>query len=99
MANADVYIEEYAQLDPRFAGESPIPYNMVASQKIDDAASEKDSAAFNALTKYIVVTSDGPVHFAIASSPTAGTSSPFIPGNTPRIFCVEPGTKISVLDL
>jgi hypothetical protein len=69
-----------------------------ASQVVAIGASSADSTVLGTNTTVVRLTSDQPCFVAFGSTPTATTSSHYLPANVPGLFGVYPGTKIAVIE-
>lgn len=94
MANA--YVTEYVALARDgfnfhiAAGLEPA----IAEQKVTYTTTTQ-SAAFNALTRFIMVHVDAVSHLAFGDNPTAATTAHRIAANETRFYGVQPGQKIA----
>lgn len=94
---ADVYIAEFehvVSVDGTLVGQM-LAQPPLARQKIAIGASTQ-SAAFNAKTRAVLLTSDGAYHYAFGEAPTASATTDYMPSATPWVFAVIPGQKIAV---
>ena len=66
-------------------------------QVLTSASSSSASSAFADGSEYIRVVSTITCHIAIAASPTATTSTQFLPANEIEIIKISAGEKIAVL--
>ena len=66
-------------------------------QVLTSAASSSASSAFADGSEYIRVVSTITCHITIAASPTATTSTQFLPANEIEIIKISAGEKIAVL--
>lgn len=67
------------------------------AQKVTSTSSHTESAAFNAGTKWIRVNCTVDSYIAIGTSPTATTSSYYLPAGQPTDIGVTGGQKLSCL--
>ena len=65
--------------------------------KLTSAASSSASSAFTDGTEYIRVVSTIACHIYVATTPTATTSTTYLPAAEVEIIKVTPGEKIAVL--
>lgn len=94
---ADLYIAEFATL-PQISGGKPQiwPEPGIATQKVTYSTSAQ-SAAFNAQTRYIAITSPGIFSYTVNDNPTATTSHFRVPADQIICFAVTPGHKIAAV--
>lgn len=94
---ASLYIAEYSQL-PNFPGQPQIaPEPAVATQKVTYSTTSA-SAAFNAQTHYIGITSDGIFSYKVGTgSPTAAVTDFRVPADTILFMAVQAGDKIAAI--
>ena len=99
---ATAYIREYADIAHTFskvvqAGAEPA----VADQTVSTSGTSAQSAAFNANTRIIAIST--PAAQAVAclfgDNPTALTSSLRLPANSMFFFGVKPGQKVALIDV
>ena len=94
---ADCYIDELTSpvsgVGTYIGQVSPQP--SLAVQKITIGASTQ-STAFNAKTNCVEIVADGACHYSFGESPTASTSTGYLPANIVRRFAVIPGQKIAI---
>lgn len=99
---ATAYIREYADIAVTYgkylqAGAEPA----IADQTVATSASSAQSAAFNANTQLIAIST--PAAQAVAcvfgANPTALTSSLRLPANSIVFFGVKPGHKVALIDV
>jgi hypothetical protein len=81
-------IEEYER------GDSGV---QITNQNVTVSGTSAQSSALNAATTNIVLTSDVDVYWAQGASPTASSSTAYLPAFMPRRFIVEAGEKIAVI--
>jgi hypothetical protein len=73
-------------------------YRWGATQLVSfTSTSTANSTAFAAGTHAIRVVSSTRCHLAFGASPTATTSSPALPANSPEFIVVAPGQKIAAI--
>jgi hypothetical protein len=75
-----------------------LPQPSVVDQTVAIGASSAQSAAFNNLTKAVLIRTDAICSIAFGSDPTA-TAANFrlAPGDPPIPFAVSPGQKVAVI--
>lgn len=100
---ATFYVEEYANIvDPAGGGDNAqVPGELLAIQKITVAASSaRTSSNFNALTKYLIVSTDTVCQFELGDGTvTADGDSRPLYANTYRAVALESGnTRIAVIE-
>jgi hypothetical protein len=57
------------------------------------------SNAVGAQTRFIRVVVTSAAHIAIGASPTATTSDPYMAANVPEVFVINPGEKVSAVQV
>lgn len=67
------------------------------TQAITTSGSSSASSAFGANTRLVRIVATEDVNIQFASSPTATTSTPFVPKNSVEYFKVTGGEKIAVI--
>jgi hypothetical protein len=95
---AILYIEEYSALGRSISG-VPLqaPGALIASHTRTISGTSAQSAALNAATKWVVLTTDLACAWREGASPTAVATDRFLPANTPRAFQATPGFKIAAI--
>ena len=66
-------------------------------QMMSSSGTSSQSSAFAAYTYYVRICADADCHILFGSSPTAASSSIFIPADQPEIFKVNPGEKVAAI--
>ena len=66
-------------------------------QMMSSSGTSSQSSAFGAYTLYVRICADADCHILFGSSPTATSSSIFIPADQPEIFKVNPGEKVAAI--
>ena len=66
-------------------------------QMLASGGTSGQSSAFGSYTYYARVCADADCHILFGSSPTATSSSIFIPADQPEIFKVNPGEKVAAI--
>jgi hypothetical protein len=66
-------------------------------QQVTAGASSAASAAFGTQTRYLRLCANTAVHYAVNASPTASTSTPYLPAHVIEIVKVTPGQKIAAI--
>lgn len=94
---ASLYIAEYAGM-PQIPGGDPqiAPEPSVATQVVTYSTSVA-SAAFNAQTRFIAITSPGIFSYTVGDAPTATTSHFRVPADQIIYLAVTPGHKIAAI--
>ena len=99
---ATAYIREYADIAVTFskyvqAGAEPA----ITDQTVTTSASSAQSAAFNANTRLIAISTPAAqaVSVLFGDNPTATTSNIRLPANNMFFFGVKPGQKIAFIDV
>ncbi len=90
---ATLFIKEYRDM-PVSNGQF---FPALADQAVSYTGTPGSSAAFNANTKFIAVTSDGIFSYSVGSAPTATTSMLRIPAGVIIYLGVIPAQKISAI--
>ena len=95
---ASLYIEEYQSVG-RDGGDNDlnIPGRLVTSQVRTITGTSAQSSAFSGKTNYVMVTSDIECQILFGASPTAVSTSPYLPAFVPRPFAVTPGWKVAAI--
>lgn len=98
-----LYIEEYQNLATDDKGNVIGPGNLITTQKITVAASSAASSAFNSKTNYLLIESDTPCQFEIATAPTADGDSQYLSANNRKLVPVpqsgnQEEQKIAVIE-
>lgn len=99
---AVVTLTEYARLASD-AGGTLLPMvdeaSLVTTQTglTSFAGSTQFAAAFNAATKFVVVTTDTACHYLVGANPTATTSCNRLPANQMIVLAVRKGLKLAVI--
>jgi len=71
---------------------------VVEQTSLTSAATSTQSAAFNAASTYVVVTTDTAIHVRCGGTdPTATTDSQLVPEGTSHAWAVKGGDKLAVL--
>ena len=95
---ATLYISEFggfASIGTQYGPVAPQP--AVADQHVAIGASSAQSAAFNAITHLVMLSSDAVCSVLFGANPTAAATNLRIPANVPLLFSVEPGQKVAVI--
>lgn len=100
-----VYIREYRELArERWGGPGvSIPAGkepaITQQTKIDATGTSQQSAAFNAETTFVLVTTDEIIHIVFGTAPTATDNDHRMPADSTQFFGVERGAglKLAVL--
>lgn len=100
---ATAYIREYADLATTFskylqAGAEP----GIADQAVSTSGTSAQSAAFNANTRFIAISTPAAqaVCCAFGADPTAATATSLrLPANSIVFFGVKPGQKVALIDV
>ncbi len=96
--SASCFISEYATM-ARDADSNDIPVaSTTLTTQIVSYTTTTQSAAFTATVRYIRVVCDAKAHFVIGANPTATSSSPYVPADTPEYFGVTNVVKIAFYD-
>lgn len=95
-----VYVREYADVGVTFgkhiqAAKEP----GLADQTIANAATAAASSAFNDHTRVVRVHTDTAIGILFGAAPTALTTSAKMAADTTEYFVVEPGHKLSVINI
>ena len=92
---ATAYIAEYASIEG-----APVEPR-VTQQTVSTSGTSAQSAAFNARTTYILISTPAAqaVCCLFAASPTATTSHLRLPANGTYFFRVSPGQKVALIDV
>lgn len=69
------------------------------AQKVAIGASHAESSAFGATTKVVRLVSDVNCYVAFGAAPVATSSSLLMIAGVPEFFGVQPGEKVSVLEV
>lgn len=94
---ATLYIAEYSMLPQMSGGKAQIaPEPAIATQAVTYSTTAA-SAAFNAQTRYIAITSPGIFSYTVAAAPVATTSHFRIPADQIIFMAVQPGDKIAAV--
>lgn len=94
---ATLFIAEYATLPQVSGGKLMIaPEPAIATQAVTYSTTAP-SAAFNAQTRYIAITSPGIFSYTVAAAPTATTSHFRIAADQIIYLAVQPGDKIAAV--
>lgn len=94
---ATLWIREYEV--PGNTGRGPLPIASepgLADQNVTYSTTTQ-SAAFNARTHFIAITSDAAFHYVVGSNPTATTSALKVPADTTVHVGVKSGWKIAAV--
>ena len=67
------------------------------TEKLASSGTSSQTAAFADGIEYVRVIADADCHILFGSSPTATSSSIFIPADQPEIFKVNPGEKVAAI--
>lgn len=95
---ATLYIEEYQSLHRDAQGAvSPIPGELVTTQKVTISGSTAASSAVQQHTRYVCLTSDTACQFEVAANPTASGTSRYLAANVPRFLPIRGAQKIAVI--
>ena len=96
---AKLYIEEYETLAATpLKGQVQAPGTLLAIQQVTISGTSAQSAALNARTRFVVLTTDTTCWFHEAANPTAiAATHRLLPPNTPRGFGVTAGNKIAAI--
>ena len=93
-----LHIEEFAELGvDKNGNDLPLPAAPLALQQVESTGASAQSAAFNAATRYLIVTADAPCMFLTGEDPEADANSRYLPANCPRPVAVAEGHKIAVI--
>mgnify|MGYP000390877031 CR=1 FL=1 len=99
---ATAYIREYADIAVTFskyvqAGAEPA----ITDQTVTTSASSAQSAAFNANTRLIAISTPAAqaVCAVFGDNPTAATSNLRLPANNMFFFGAKPGQKVALIDV
>ena len=68
-----------------------------STEKLASSGTSSQTAAFADGIAYVRVIADADCHILFGSSPTATSSSIFIPADQPEIFKVNPGEKVAAI--
>jgi len=90
---ATVYITEYARQGRDASGFQMVVADEppVANQTVAITAGSVQSSAFNALTRFVRVSTDAVCSIEFGDNPTATTSTRRMPANTTEYFAVPQG--------
>lgn len=93
-----LHVEEYQTEAPT---NFPTMGDMVADQRVAIAAASAASSAFNALTKWVVLTAQTPCQVEFGTAPTAAGGSWYLPADVPRAYPVALGQswKVAVIQV
>lgn len=97
---ATAYIREYAALG--LFGALPAPAeDGIADQTVTTSAASAQSAAFNANTRFIAISTPGAqaVCVKFGANPTATVSHLRLPASNLFFFGVKPGEKVALIDV
>ena len=94
---ATLFIAEFAEQPLDIEGHVLPTGRFGTTQTVNIGASSTQSSAVGADTRYVRLASDADCHFAIASNPTATTSSPPLFSKLPEYFGVLGSDKIAVI--
>ncbi len=95
-----LYIEEFADFGlfgTRNSMTNIVPSNPITTQQVT-YTTHVESAAFNAKTNFVRLSSAAACSLRFGTAPTAVATDPRMPANTDRIYAVVPGQKVSVID-
>ena len=94
---ADLYIAEFASLPDIKGGKAQIWGEPgITTQKVTYSTTAQ-SAAFNAQTRFIAISSPGIFSYTVNDNPTATTSHFRVPADQILCFAVTPGHKIAAV--
>lgn len=99
---ATAYIREYADLAVTFSKVAQAPAEpAIADQTVTTSGTSAQSAAFNANTRLIAVSTPAAqaVCIGFGANPTATTSMLRLPSNSVFFFGVVPGQKAALIDV
>ena len=91
---ATLYITEFQSPSQNFLAPQTPP---VAEQHVAISGSSTQSAAFNALTTFVMVETDAICSLAWGADPTAVTTAQRMNANEVRFYGVVPGQKLAVI--
>ena len=97
---ATLYVSEfqYMQNADDIGGVPQIAkFPAVASQTVAIGSNSVQSESFDALTRFVRVTTDATCHIAVSADPTATTSSMRLGADSVEYFGVARGHKIAVI--
>ena len=95
---ATVYITEYARQGRDASGFQMVVADEppVANQTVAIGGSSAQSSAFNALTRFVRISTDAVCAIEFGAHPTATTSTRRMPANTTEYFAVPQGASYKV---
>ena len=97
---AAIYITEFNKLGWVGPGDSYVPAPAapgVAEQTVAIGGTSTQSAAFNTLTRYVMINTDSICSLAFGSNPTAVTTAHRMDASTTRFYVVTAGQKVAVI--
>ncbi len=95
---ASVWIEQWQSLSRDTGGSaSPIPAVFLGEEVVTISGTSSDSPALHGLANFVCLTGDAAFHFEIGASPTASTSTRFVPANVPRFYPCRPGQVVAII--
>lgn len=75
----------------------PLGYSIVATQNVSVGGSSTNSTSLNSATRNVRLVSNTDCYIAIGASPTATTSSLFLPSGSVEYFQVRGGEVVAVI--
>lgn len=99
---ATAYIAEFADIAVTFAKYAAAPAAPgTADQTVSTSGSNAQSAAFNANTRIIMISTPAAqaIRVAFGANPDATAGGPRLPANSTFFFGVKPGHKVAMVDV
>ena len=93
------YITELSELGLEAKGNlAPAPKHPAKTVQALTFTTSTASAAFNGATQMVRIVSPTACHYKVGGSPTASTSSTYLPADYVEYLMVTPGDKIAFVD-
>ena len=94
---ATLYIAEYSRLPQVSGGQPQIAAEPAIATQVVTYSTTTASAAFDAKTNFIAITSPGIFSYTVGKTPTATTSHFRVPADAILFMAVTPGDKIAAV--
>ena len=92
---ATAYITEYRNIGIQQGNVIPVAAEPAIAEQTVSFTTTTQSAAFNAQTRFVRITSDAECHMKFGADPTATTSTQQVQADTVEWRMVEPGHKVA----